>query len=235
MKNQVPIIITFITGVAIVVTFVIPHSPFGTLQDRLTNWYMIVLGFTSLLGLDSLIRHHLLRIRDRRRDSWYSVILLVAFLLTFVLGVFSWARFRSPLEPGSPGGWLYIYVMLPLQGTMFALLAFFITSAAYRAFRIKTLESTLLLLTACLVMLARVPIGNWLWAGIAHLIAAVFPSVNADALANAPVLSAPTNWILQVPQMAAKRGINVGIALGGIAMSIRIILGIERTYLSSGS
>ena len=232
MKRQVPIIITFVTGVAIVVTFVIPHNPFGSLQDRLTNWYVIVLGFTSLLGLDSLITYHLIKIRDRRKDAWYSVALLISFFLTFAIGVYSWIRFRSPLEPSSPGGWMYNYVMLPLQGTMFALLAFFITSAAYRAFRIKTLESTLLLLTACLVMLARVPIGNWLWTGIAHLAGNVFPGVDGNALARVPVLTGPTDWILQVPQMAAKRGINFGIALGGIAMSIRIILGIERTYLS---
>jgi hypothetical protein len=233
MKRQIPIIITFVTGVAIVVTFVIPHNPFGSLQDRLTNWYVIVAGFTSLLGLDSLISYHLIKIRDRRKDAWYSVVLIFCFFLTFAVGIYSWIRFKSPLEPSSPGGWMYNYVMLPLQGTMFALLAFFITSAAYRAFRVKTLESTLLLLTACLVMLARVPIGSWLWGHVAHGVSAVIPSINGDALAHAPVLSGPTDWLLQVPQMAAKRGINFGIALGGIAMSVRIILGIERTYMSS--
>jgi hypothetical protein len=233
MKREVPLIITFITGVAIVVTFVIPHSPFGTIQDRLNNWYTIIAGFTTLLGLDSLITYHLRKLRNRKQGAWYSLVLLVSLFLTFAVGIYSWVRFRSPLEPSSPGGWMYSFVLLPLQSTMFALLAFFITSAAYRAFRIKTLESTLLLLTACLVMLARVPIGNWFWAQIAHGIAAIFPSVNGNALAQAPVLSGPTEWVLQVPQMAAKRGISFGIALGGIAMSIRIILGIERTYLSS--
>ena len=39
-------------------------------------------------------------------------------------------------------------------------------------------------------------------------------------------------WIFNIPQMAAKRGILIGSALGAIAMSLRIILGIERTYLS---
>jgi uncharacterized membrane protein YhaH (DUF805 family) len=233
MKNEVPLLIVIVTGIAIVVTFVIPHNPFGTLQNRLDNWYIIVLGFTTLLGMDSLIEYHLRRIRDRRKDSFYSVVLLLSFFVTFVLGIYSWIKFRSPLEPMSPTGWMYTYVLLPLQGTMFALLAFFITSAAYRAFRIKSLESTLLLVTACLVMLARVPIGNQLWAQFAHLVGAVIPGVKGNALAQSPVLSTVTNWLLQVPQMAAKRGINLGIALGTIAMSIRIILGIERSYMSS--
>lgn len=233
MKREVPLVITVVTGLVIVITFVIPHNPFGTLQDRLTNWFIIVSGFTTVLGLDSLIQYHLLRIRDRRKDRGYSVVLLVALFVTFALGLYSWIRFRSPLEPISPTGWIYNYVLLPLQGTMFALLAFFITSAAYRAFRVKSLESTLLLATACLVMLARVPIGNWLWAQVAHLVGLIVPQIDARALAQTKVLSNPTNWILSVPQMAAKRGIGFGIALGSIAMSIRIILGIERTYLSS--
>jgi hypothetical protein len=37
---------------------------------------------------------------------------------------------------------------------------------------------------------------------------------------------------MSIPQAAASRGINIGLALGAIAMSLRIILGIERTYMS---
>jgi hypothetical protein len=186
-----------------------------------------------MLGFDSLIEYHLRRIRDRHKDRGYSVVLLIGLVATFVVGIYSWVKYGSPQVVSSPLGWVYTYMIIPLSGTMFALLAFFISSAAYRAFRIKSWEATLLLLTACLVMLARVPIGNWLWAQFAHGVGLVFPNLNADALAGAPVLSGPTNWILMVPQMAAKRGITLGIYLGAVAMSIRIILGIERTYMSS--
>lgn len=108
--------------------------------------------------------------------------------------------------------YVYIHMIVPLQATMFALLAFFISSAAYRAFRARTLEATLLLIAAAIVMLGRVPIGKMIWGQF-------------------PVIS---DWILNVPQLAAKRAINLGAYLGAIAMSLRLILGIERTYLSGG-
>ena len=88
-------------------------------------------------------------------------------------------------------------------------MAFFVASAAYRGFKIRNLEASLLLFAAILVMIGRVPLGDF--------ISPYFPKV--------------ANWILTVPSMTARRGIFVGIGLGTIATSLRVILGVERTYL----
>jgi hypothetical protein len=96
-----------------------------------------------------------------------------------------------------------------MQGTMFSLLAFFIASAAFRAFRMRSFEATLLAIAAVIVMLGRVPVGAQIW----------------DKL---PVIS---DWIMNVPQMAAKRAIMIGAALGAISTGLKVILGIERNYL----
>jgi hypothetical protein len=210
MKKNVPLAITFITGLVIVVTFFIPHQPMGSMQQRLLIWYSIVLGFTMLLGIDSLLRSNIKRITNRQPGWRYAVVLVAGFLFTMAAGLYTWATTKSLLTLGSSFMFVYTFVIVPLQATMFALLAFFIASAAYRAFRARTTEATLLLITAAIVMLGRVPIGAQIW----------------DKL---PVLQ---DWIMEVPQMAAKRGIFIGIALGTIAMSLRVVLGLERTYLS---
>jgi len=116
---------------------------------------------------------------------------------------------------------------------MFATLAFFIFSAAYRAFRIRNLGATLLLIAACLVMLGNVPLGSSIWQEISQLVHLVFPQIRLDLLYKIELFAQVKDWLMAIPQAAAGRGIGIGLALGGIAMSLRIILGIERTYLSS--
>jgi len=118
---------------------------------------------------------------------------------------------RRTLDQASGTGfkWLFKSFVVPLDSTMFALLAFFMASAAYRTFRARTPEATVLLLVAVIVMIGRVPIGEVFYK---HM-----PQVS--------------EWFMMYPTVAAKRGILFGVALGSIATSLRIILGIERSHL----
>jgi predicted MFS family arabinose efflux permease len=99
-----------------------------------------------------------------------------------------------------------------MMTTMFSMLAFFIASAAYRAFRARTVQSTLLLATAVVVMLGRIPVGQAIYDRL--------PEV--------------ATWIMAVPNTAVQRGIIIGAALGGAATALRIVLGLDRTYMGRG-
>jgi len=63
-------------------------------------------------------------------------------------------------KKGSFFNWMFFKIFTPLSATMFALLAFLVASAAYRAFRIRNFEATLLLASGIIIMLGRVPIGS---------------------------------------------------------------------------
>jgi hypothetical protein len=70
-------------------------------------------------------------------------------------------------------------------------------------------------------MVGRVPVGDWL----AQNLPAGENWFNTPALAS---------WLLNVPNSAAQRGILLGVILSQVAISVRIIFGIERTYMGGG-
>ncbi|MGD9141557.1 MAG: hypothetical protein PVJ42_08455 [bacterium] len=206
MRLKVPLAIIFVMGIFTIVTHFIPAQPVAELNQTFRNWYIGIISFFIFLGTVNLARSNSEKIKTRARDWRYSIILLIALAVMLVAGFY---RGRSSMDEGSPFMYLYFNVQYPLEATMYSLLAFFITSAAFRAFRARNKEAVLLLVAAVLVMLGRVPIGSAIWDG--------FPDV--------------TEWIMSFPNAAAKRGIRLGIDLGLISMALRMILGIERSYM----
>lgn len=206
MKRQVPLVLCFVFGIVMIFTQFSPHSFSQWTYEEVISWVLIIGPFALVLATVTLIQTHTARIR-RRTEHWQYSFVVFAGLITMVLiGIF--------FKPQNPMfEWLYNNVQLPMDATMFSLLAFFIASAAYRAFRARTFEASLLLITALIVMMGNVPIG--------------------DLLSN-DTASKARQWILDNPNLSARRGIILGVSLGVISQSIRIILGIERSYLGGG-
>ena len=215
MKRQVPLVLCFVFGIVMIFTQFIPHASSQSLYQEVIGWALIITPFALILSSLTLVQTHLTRIR-RRVEHWqYSIIVFVGILGMVVIGV--------PFGPQNPGfEWLFNNIQVPMDATMFSLLAFFIASAAYRAFRARTFEASLLLITALLVMLGNVPVGDLIW----NSLLSWSPWENGA--------SSVKQWILDNPNLSARRGIILGISLGIISQSIRIILGIERSYLGGG-
>ncbi len=163
---------------------------------------------------------------------------------------------------GSLFYWMFINMITPLGATMFALLAFFVASASYRAFRIRNFEATLLLVAGIILMLGRVPIGAiipwWvvsimLMFGIGAIAAPFIKertillgivgggivifiitgtlmgwNQTPPALLSIPIIQ---DWIFAFPAMAGSRALMIGIALGIVATSFRIIIGLDKSVL----
>lgn len=112
---------------------------------------------------------------------------------------------------------LFIGVFKNAQSTMFSLLAFFVASASFRAFRVKSKEAALLMGAAFIVMLGNVPIGNYL-----QMIPGIGRFINIATI---------KEWIMSYPSSAAQSAILIGAMLGYISASLKIILGVERSHL----
>jgi hypothetical protein len=195
--------------------YFVPHHVSATIYQYALNWTIIIGIFTLTVGIGSLINLHYDRISKRKERWQYSIVTLAALAFMTILGLFSPNALQ---DPKSLLMTMYFYVLSPVQATMFALLAFFIASAAYRAFRAKTLLATLLMLSAVIVMLGRVPIGDML----------------TGWLPEGMRFSDIARFILDYPNTAAKRAIYIGVGLGVGVTALKIILGIERTWLGGG-
>lgn len=213
LRRTLPLIIAFGVGISAIAFYYIPHSSAQNIERELALWDRIVAAFAFFLGLHSLLHLHWGRIRQHRPGWGYSLLVYISFALMLLFALYN--NGTGPFHPQAEMGpfvWMFHNVQVPASATMFSILAFFIASAAYRTFRARTPEAAILLISAVIVMLGRVPIGA--------LISDLIPQFS--------------QWLMAVPNLAAKRGILLGVSLGAIATSLRIIFGIERAYLGGG-
>jgi hypothetical protein len=210
LRRTLPLSLALVFGLLGIATYYVPHQASQDLEKELSLWLRIVSAFAFFLGLFSLLSFHWRRIRQQQAGWGYSLVTYLSFALMVFFVLYNDGQ--GPFEPQAETGgyqWLYQHVQVPCGATMFSILAFFIASAAYRTFRARTSEATILLVAAVVVMLGRVPLGA--------LISEYLPLA--------------AEWLMDVPNLAAKRAILLGVSLGAIATSLRIIFGIERSYL----
>lgn len=207
---------TFLAGLFYALEFFWPVDP-RTDENFLTfavptvgNVINVLAAFTLGLGVFSLVRIHVGKIVKLREGWGNSVVLLASLLIMAIagLGFENTIFFRS----------LFRDVLNSFDAAMFATLAFFIISAAYRAFRIKSAEATLLMVAALVVMLGQIPIGQYLthWIPEKGTFASLFRLDNIS------------NWLLLTVNAPATRAIGFGLGIGGLAIALRLWLSLER-------
>lgn len=166
----------------------------------LVSWAAIVTAFALFLGFANVVSVHWSRVRMQKPGAVYSIVLLLSLFLTLGFGL------GGPLSAN--GQIIFNYILQPLEATFFALLALFVATAAFRAFRVRSLESFFFVLFAVIVLLGQVPVSLYLWPE--------FPVIK--------------DWVLNVPTLAGVRGILLGVSLGVIATGLRVLMGADRPY-----
>src|SRR5512136_203475 len=128
MRKQVPLLLTFFAGIIPIIALFVPEKRVNLVSTTLDSWLIIVAGFALLLGVVNVIQMNANKIR-RKSSGWpYAAVLLAGLA---VMGFFGFAgAFNAfggiatrPDGSSTPFDWLYTNAFLPLQGTMFALLA----------------------------------------------------------------------------------------------------------------
>ena len=164
-KRQIPIlIVAFIGSITLFGWFINEPNVKEFVEDDSTQWYNILASFAAILGALNLIKIQAQKVLYQRSGWGYSLIAVFGFVFAIAAGFFIkgadvvWGAHVS--SDGTLFKWMFDYVFSPMSATMFSLLAFFVASASYRAFRIRNFEATLLLVSGIIIMVGRVPIGG---------------------------------------------------------------------------
>ena len=202
LRNSLPIYLGVVGGAVVVLAMFFTAKPLQDWSKWFLEWRVILAAFALSLGAGNLLRVHSNRIRLKAKSYGYSYVLLACLVGYFLLGV-------TLKRTNVAYSFIFDWVYQPISATVFSLNAFYISTACYRAFRARNLQAAVLLISGVIVMLGKVGIGYAMWPGFAAI----------------------TDWIMNVPNSAAMRAVNIGAALGMLGVSLRVVLGLERGHL----
>jgi hypothetical protein len=213
MKMRAPLAtaVAIAFGLLVLIGYLIPSSFPGAatitlIRSILVGWAVILAGVAALVGILNLVLSHLSRITAKKNPDYYSILVVVFFLLTLGLGVYEFLA-----QPASPQfQQVVLAVQVPVEAAMMGLLVITLTFASVRLFqRRKGLMAGVFILSALVFLL----IGSGLFA----------PLQQIGAL----------SWFFSLIQslpVAGGRGILIGIALGSLTAGLRVLLGADRPY-----
>lgn len=242
-RRIVVMLFTFFAGLFFAAEFFLPvksdtNENFLTPHVLEAQQLLQIIGSLALgLGTYGLLRIHTRNVVQQRTQWGYSLVLLISLLVMGFLSIYNTFAEKGVLTERTwvktPFDILFQNTLVQLDAAMFSLIAFYIFSAAYRAFRIRSIEASILMFTAMIVMLGVVPIGAFISEQIFRL-PVELPSEYAkqpfslEAILYSLKLPTIADWILKTLNGPAQRAIEFGIGVGGLAMAIRLWLSLER-------
>ena len=208
MKRELPVFLTAVTGFILLADYYFNIPAIKPFASAMQNWGIIIAAFTLALAAANLIRIHAMRLTRGGGIAKVlpSIVLLAGLFVTIFTGIFTAKQMKSPSF-----AFIFNNMYTPLAAAFYAMTAFHLASASYRAFRARSAQAAVLLITGVLLMLGRAPIGEAIWGQ--------FPKI--------------ANWIMNVGNLAGSRGIMMSIAVGVIGVSLRVLVGIDRAHLGA--
>jgi hypothetical protein len=204
LKRELPVALTAIVGLILIMDYFFKITWLSPIAGHMQNWGVIIAAFALALAAVNLFKIHSIRISRRNPGMLNSIVLLGGLLAMVYSGIFL-GRTSKPFD------FMFQSIYTPLAAAFYAMTAFNLASAAYRAFRARSVQAAILLVTGVLLMLGRAPIGEVIWDK--------FPTI--------------ANWIMSVGNLAGSRGIMISIAVGTIGVSLRVLVGVDRAHLGT--
>ncbi len=207
MKFSFSWLVALLAGLAVLVGYFVPIL--GWLQELVVQVAVLLASFALLAGIFNLLGVHWNRVDTGKPGSGYSILLVFSFIIPLITaGLDFWFS-------GRPMGywtlWAFRYIQVPVEASLFALLAVTLSYAAARMLsRRLDIPGLVFFVTIFLVLLLTSP----------------YISVFLTQFG----LGGVRNLFTQVLAAGGTRGLLLGVALGTIATGIRILMGVDRPY-----
>jgi hypothetical protein len=193
-------------GLFVLLGYFIDHQVILSLRLILMRWAVLLSAAALMLGLYNLLAVHWTKLSEQEAGWPYSALLLLAFLVTLILGLIFGPDNEVVLL-------LFQYIHLPVETSLMALLAVTLVIAGFRIVaRRQDWMSLVFIGTALLILVGT---GPWPFAG--------------DSALN-EIVGQFRNWIAQVWAAGGARGVLLGVALGAVVTGLRVLLAVDRPY-----
>lgn len=173
------------------------------LVDLLLNWAGFLAAAALILGILNLLSVH---VRRTGEGNIYSLVLVLSIFAVFALAI-------TDAGGQTQGGVDAVFstVQAPLEAALASLLAFFLLFAGVRMMRVRrNAVAAVFMASTLFFLLTRAPL----------------PQALSSTLL--PI----REWLDAILVVSGTRGLMLGIALGVIVLSIRLLIGLERPYSS---
>jgi hypothetical protein len=206
MKSVFSTAIAITFGLIVLAGYFVEMPLLVLLRDIFLRYTVILTAIALVVGVANLLAVHWRKMNSAEGgSSFYSLLLIVSLVISAVVA--------GLLGPTSSWAlWIYQYIQLPVESSLMALLSVVLVVAAARMLRRSTNWFSLLFLVTALIMLV----------GSVPVLGANIPGLHGTG--------GLRDWIASVPAVAGGRGLLLGIALGTIAVGLRIMLGADRPY-----
>jgi hypothetical protein len=201
LRRTLPLIIATVVGLFMFANYFL-DLPVGisSIADYFNQWNGVLVAGGLVVGGVAFLIQYTKILKDKSESTWYVYVILATFAIQFIAGIpgFEWAW-----------DWLNANIRDPLELAAYAMVLMFITTAAFRSFKARSIDTSLMVICAFFVFVAGAP-----------MVKAVFP-----------MGAAPGVWISDIIVAGVRRATTISAYLGIFYLWVRTVLWMEKRSL----
>lgn len=202
VRSYLTRILVIICILTVLVSYIFISPQVSKANIELQLWNSNIGTFALFTGFITIIIRFGRKVMNKEEDWQFGIYTLVVIFAWIMYGTYFGAFSSEYIKA-------YYATKVGLHAASIGMLVFFFLSAVFRVFRIKDLRGVVLPICASILVAANAP-----WAQ------KIFPGISNMGM-----------WLMDNVQMPGARSIVMVAAVGGIALGVRILLGLEHGAL----